>query len=194
MSEVLMLSNKVNKNFKISLIYNFMEEISKNIIFESKILESQNREFYKNQLKITSLNLDDFNKRLSTNIILRYHESLNGFELETQYPKYGDLFIRHLSHYLAFFNNKNWIQSDFITYEFFILKLIHDNFYYGLKEKGKDYPYDISFNEELSIFLLRYDNYFPLGILDKIGENEYKEYAQKLIDSIKKLKLSIDES
>jgi hypothetical protein len=171
-----------------------MEEISKNIIFDSKILESKNQQFYINQLKITSLNLDDFNKRLNTNIILRYHDALNGFELETQYPKYGNLFVRHLSHYLAFYNNRNWLQPDFISYEYFILKSIHDHFYYSLKEKGKSYQSDIILNEELSIFLHRYDNYFPLGILDKAGENEYKYYSQDLVNSLKKLKLSIDQS
>lgn len=159
-------------------------QVSKNIIYDLEAVKNFQIEFHTEQLEIVSINLDDFNKRLNCNIKLHYNHIWNAFLLESKNEKYGDVFSRHISHCLAFFNDKNWEESLFINKD---LKSIYDvmfNLHYHITQRTEYFKMSEDLQSELSLFIKRYDNFFPLGILSKEGEIFYKAELQKIVDKL----------
>ena len=159
--------------------------ISKNIIYDSEAIKNSEFEFHTKQLEIVSLNLDDFNSRLNSNIKLHYNYIWNAFLLESKNEKYGNVFSRHISHCLAFFNDDNWSEEMFIYKDLFQIKNGMINLYYHIKKDPKWFKTDEDFSSELFLFIKRFDNYYPIGILSKQGERYYQIECQKILDELK---------
>lgn len=159
--------------------------ISKNIIYDSEAIKSSEFNFHTKQLEVVSLNLDDFNTRLKCNIKLHYNHIWNVFLLESTDEVYGDVFSRHISYCLSFFNNENWEEQFFIQKDLFSIRSVMFNLYYHIKDDTQYFKQNEELNYELNLFLKRFDNYYPLGILSTQGQVFYKEECQKIIDKLK---------
>lgn len=159
--------------------------ISKNIIFDSEAIKNSEFEFYTRQLGIVSLNLDDFNSRLNSDIKIRYNHIWNVFLLESKNEKYGDVFSRHISHCLAFFNDENWSEEMFIYRDLHNIKDVMINLFYQIENDTENFKNNSVLMSELNLFLKRFSNYCPLGIITSNGEKFYKEEAQKIVDKLK---------
>ena len=160
--------------------------VSKNIIYDSEAIKKYEFEFHTKQLEIVSLNLDDFNSRLNSNIKLHYNHIWNAFLLETTDEIYGDVFSRHIFHCLAFHNDNKWSESFFIQKDLFNIQSVMFNLFYHIKDDTEYFKQNKELNSELNLFLKRFDNnYYPLGILSKQGQSYYKEDCQKIVDKLK---------
>lgn len=163
-----------------------MSEYSKNIIFDKSDLES---DFHKKQIEIASLNLDDFNKRFKSNIIIKYDSNHNLFFLISNYEKYGSVFLRSLSHKLSFFNNQNWSEGEFISDDLSRISYVYKGLFYSIKDNN--YKFTKADDSELHLFITRFDSYFPLGIISGKGQQHYKETVQRMVDELKSIKYLI---
>ena len=159
--------------------------LSKNILYDSGAVDS-NMEFHTKQLEIVSLNLDDFNKRLNSDIKLRYNHIWNAFLLESTNEKYGDVFVRHISHCLAFYNDENWSEEFFIQRDLFNINSTMINLYYHIKDNVDYFKQNEELNSELNLFIKRFDNgYRPLGILSNDGAVYYKKQIEAIVNNLK---------
>ncbi|KAB5491765.1 MULTISPECIES: hypothetical protein [Flagellimonas] len=161
-------------------------KLSQNIIYDSKGVQESNFEFHTKQLEIVSLNLDDFNSRLKSNIKLNYNHKLNVFLLESDNEQYGGVFVRHIAHCLAFYNDDNWVEDSFIIRDLYNIRNTMINLFYHIKYDVDHFKQDDSLNSELRLFIGRFDNeYCPLGILSPNGSQYYKQEVQKIVDELK---------
>lgn len=161
--------------------------ISKNITYDSEAIKNSEFNFHTKQLEIVSLNLDNFNSRLKCDIKLHYNHIWNVFLLESKNEKYGDVFSRHISHCLAFFNDKNWSEELFIYRDLYNIKNVMLNLFYHIKDDAENFKKNDILIDELNLFLKRFSNYHPLGILTNNGEKFYKEESQKIVDELENI-------
>ncbi|SFZ94902.1 hypothetical protein SAMN05428642_105163 [Flaviramulus basaltis] len=167
--------------------------LSKNIIYDSDGVKKSNFDFHTKQLEIVSLNLGDFNSRLGSNIKLNYNHIWNVFLLESSNQQYGDVFVRHISHYLAFYNDDEWLESFFVQKDLFSIQSVMFNLFYHIKDDVEYFKQNDELNSELNLFLKRFDNsYFPLGILSKEGSLYYSQEVQKIVDKLKSVLYLLD--
>jgi len=159
--------------------------ISKNITYDFEAIKKSEFEFYTKQLEIVSLNLDDFNLRLSSDIKLHYNHIWNVFLLESPNEIYGDVFSRHIAHCLAFYNDENWSEEVFIFKDLFHIKNGMINLYYHINDNSENFKNNDELIKELNLFLKRFYNYYPIGILSKQGERYYQNECQKILDKLK---------
>lgn len=159
--------------------------ISKNIVYDSEAIKTSDYEFHTKQLQIVSLNLDDFNLRLNSNIKLHYNHIWNAFLLESTDEVYGDVFSRHIAHCLAFYNDKNWTEDSFIYKDLFHIDNEMINLHYHINKDVEWFKTNEDLCRSLNLFIKRFDNYYPLGILSTQGQVFYKEECQKIIDKLK---------
>jgi hypothetical protein len=167
-------------------------EISKNIIYDSEAIKDSEFKFHTKQLEIVSLNLDDFNLRLNSNIKLHYNHIWNVFLLESKNEIYGDVFSRHISHCLAFFNDENWSEGMFIYRDLYNIKNVMINLLYHIKDNVESFKNNDVLMSELNLFLKRFSNYHPLGILTQSGEAFYKEESQKIVNELNSVLYLLD--
>jgi|26BtaG_2_1085354.scaffolds.fasta_scaffold08032_3 hypothetical protein len=159
--------------------------LSKNIIYDSDKISSDS-DFYTKQLEIVSLNLDDFNKRFNSDILLRYNHNWNTFLLESPNERYGDVFVRHISYCLAFHNDENWSEEVFINRDLINIKSVMFNLYYHIKDDVDYFKQNEDLISELNLFLKRFDNsYSPLGILSNKGSVYYKNELNIIVSKLK---------
>lgn len=159
--------------------------ISKYIIYDSEAIKNSEFTFYTKQLEVVSLNLDDFNLRLNSNIKLHYNHIWNVFSLESKNEIYGDIFSRHISYCLAFFNDENWSEESFIYRDLYSIKDVMINLFYNIKDNPEAFKTNDVLMKELDLFLKRFSNYCPLGILTPNGEKFYREESQKIVEDLK---------
>jgi len=162
--------------------------ISQNIIYDKEAIKTSDYEFHTKQLEIVSLNLDDFNSRLNSNIKLHYNHIWNAFLLESNNEIYGDVFSRHISYCLGFFNDKGLLESSFIQKDLFTIKSVMFNLFFHIRDDFDYFKQSEELKLELHLFLKRFDNnYCPLGILSNEGQIYYKEECKKIVDKIKSI-------
>lgn len=166
--------------------------ISTNIIYDSEAIKNSQFEFHSKQLEIVSLNLDDFNSRLNSNVKLHYNHIWNAFLLESKNENYGNVFSRHISHCLAFFNDDNWSEEMFIYKDLFHIKNGMINLYYHIKKDPEWFKTDEDFLSELFLFIKRFDNYHPIGILSNQGERYYQIECQKILEKLQTILYLLD--
>jgi hypothetical protein len=160
--------------------------LSKNIIYDSDGVKKSNFNFHTKQLEIVSVNLDDFNSRLGSDIKLNYNHIWNVFLLESSNQQYGSVFVRHISHCLAFHNDKNWEEPFFIQRDLYHIKNTMINLFYHIKDDVEYFKQNDELNSELNLFLKRFDNnYYPLGILSDNGQEYYSQECEKIVDKLK---------
>lgn len=163
-------------------------KISKNIIFEEDILNKEDKDLHSKQIEITSLNLEDFNTRFNSNIILVYNSNYKGFFLNSEDERYGRLFTRHIAHLLAYYNHrKTWNEASFISYDLNLIRYDFEDLYLNIKDLKQDYIENSELVRRLNLFKSRWNNYHPLGILSKEGEQQYKNELQKILDKLNTL-------
>ncbi|TBX65200.1 hypothetical protein EZL74_12475 [Flavobacterium silvisoli] len=163
-------------------------EISKNIFFEKNILNQEDKNIHSKQIEITSLNLDDFNARLNSNIVLVYNSDYRGFFLNSEDERYGRLFTRHIAHLLTYYNHREtWNETSFISYDLNLIKYDFEDLYLSIKNLNQNYTHNLELVRRLNLFKNRWNNYYPLGILSKEGEQQYKNELQKMVDKLNKL-------
>ena len=166
--------------------------ISKNIIYDSEAVKNSEHNFHTNQLEVVSLNLDDFNSRFNSNIILQYNHIWNVFLLQTKNELYGNIFSRHISYCLAFYNDANWDEVSFISKDLRLIEDVMFNLYYHITQRTESFKMNDELNSELNLFIKRYDNFFPLGILSKMGEIYYRKELQIIVDKLKSVFIHLD--
>ena len=163
-------------------------KISKNIIFEKEILNQKDKDLHSKQIEITSLNLDDFNMRLNSNIVLVYNYDFRAFFLNSLDEKYGRLFTRHISHLLAYYNHREtWTETSFISYDLNLIKYDFEDLYLSIRDLKASYIYNSELVRRLNLFISRWNNYSPLGILSKEGEEQYRNELQAMVHNLNKL-------
>lgn len=168
-------------------------EISKNIIFDNEILKKkEENELSIRQLEIASLNLDDFNQRLNSNIKLTYNSQYKSFFPTSRDEKFDNLIARYIAHLLSYYKNRNdWNEANFIDYNISLIRHEFEDLYLSIKEIGKDYSHNSGLRQRLSLFIKRYDDYYPFGIFTDEGQQLYKSELQKMVNSLKILETSL---
>jgi hypothetical protein len=163
-----------------------MPEISDNIQYDKSIIQSDDSKFYTKQLEIVSLNLDDFNQRFNSDIVLKFDHHYNSFYLVSPNEPYrGDMFIKHISHLLGYYNNREFIEeTNFINNDLRIINNVARGFINVILFDNSDYKKSDEFQTDLNNFLTRYENYCPLGILTEKGEKHFRNYLTEIYNRV----------
>jgi len=155
---------------------------SKSISFNPKILNRDSKGIYKKHLDIASQNLDDYNKRLSTHVILFYEEQFYKFDYYVHSTLNQN--IKMLINSLC-----NWaLQSDPNAPEhasFFLQTL-------KLKKEHLIVSYDQADNYigavfNIKNFILQYEDYYPLGFLNPETEFSIMDKLNRYCNELKVL-------
>lgn len=168
--------------------------ISKNIIYNNEDIKfSENYNFHIEQLEIASLNIEDFNKRLNLDIKLSYSPKFSYF-LAVDYSVYYErLFSNYITSLLSYQKGfQNISEEDFIRIDLQNLNNIMQGFKISIisnKEQVKNSD-EILF--ELKLFLKRYTDYCPLGILSQQGQEYYKNELNKIVEQLYKVMYMLD--
>jgi len=155
--------------------------LSKNIVIEKELLDDADDSLLK-LLNFVSLNLDDFNKRLDCNIKIKITSSAGNFSFLNTSCQYSKLFDRYLS-FLLLQRGKNNV-DEFIQSSKGYIEVAFDFINSSiLKHKGSFSTNSIEYSKYI-LFVKRYSNYSPLGILSKEQQTEFSAYTQRFVETL----------
>lgn len=149
-------------------------KISKNIMYNSKILNSEKSDVHRQNLEIASINLDDLNKRLNSDVSLLYDE----LKFKFKYDTYSELAFD----FKTIINQRcTWAHQDDKNSDDWVKPCIDSI----LKEKDDILTYannplllDIEHFKYLrNKFVKRYKDHSPLGFLSSEVEQKIKDLA-----------------
>lgn len=149
------------------------QEIITNIDYDASIL---NEEIHATNLKIANLNLADFNKRLNTNIRLKYFDSRHKFYIIWDTENIYNLHLFEDYCYINWFliiNNNNDLKEEWISRLY--VERLNNHFHHS------KFPND---KYEVAMFLKLFENYCPLGFLTPKEEVELKGNINQLCKMI----------